>query len=599
MTQNYDLVLNGAGYMLVPPPETARTSGSGSTYRLEVTPFKPAGVRTGIRDWQAAPGGDDGTRWRSDGMVPEVSGYGTVPGVVIGPAVRQLVSIGVVMSAVCVFNGALYMASANVLYRVTLSGGAFSSLALVGTVAAGNVTALWVWNGRLYLAIAAPGTTYASTDGTTIVSASGTATGYLGFGYGRANWLCQRDVTGGLRASYDGGTTWQFWQVEGAIRSVLQTGKSVLVFHAAGIDEISGSYVDTTTGGTTTTSWNGAILPLVRTVGAGTFLDYQWAADFGGRVYTWFGGTVCTVERLTITGARLVPVAGAPRGAAIAATVAGGRLWVALSAGAYELWSYDGSRWVRHYTGSGIVPGLLASLAGIATDAEVLLLQAVAGYIEGLLTQSLAQTAYPAAVGSVTCGPWDGGKPDDAKTWTEVEIVWNLPERVAGLPSGAVLVETSVNGGATWAVAGTAAITAGTGGTIRQALSGVSGETLAVRVTWTPTANATAFRLLSVMANGWVLPATPAARRWEARVRCSDKLLRRDGTVDSRTGEAMRAALLALAGTGAPVPYQDLDYDANPVTTTVRVVTLAESARRGDGTHFWESDVALTLEAIT
>jgi len=602
VTQNYDVMLNGAGYMLVPPPETGRTSGAGSNYRLDVVPFKPTGVRTGIRDWLLPLSPHDETRWRADGMVPELSGYGVAHGLVIGPALRGAFTTGAFTLA-CLYNGALYLVAGANLYRLTLTAGAVTGVTLIGA-AAGAITGMWVWNARLYLALAAAATSYASTDGVTMVTAPGTAVGLMGFGYGRANWLIQRAAPNGLQASYDGGATWLYWTVEGIIRAVLQTGKSVLIFHTAGIEEINGSFVDSVVAGSTTTTWNGSILPLVRTVGAGAASDYVWAVDYGGYVYTWFAGTVCRVERSTITGGRVVPLPGAPRGLVLAAggvntaVVAAGRLWVIVVVpGFYELWSFDGARWVRHQSSATVQALLVASVAGIASDADVLLLLNGGGNVYALLTQATGHTVYPTAVGNVVCGPWDAGKPDNVKTWTECEIVWQVPDR-AVTPSGAVLIETSVNGGVSWAVAGTTALTLGTGGTIRQALAGVSGETLSVRVTWTPTANATGFRLASVYANGWELPAAPVVKRWGLRLRCSDKLLNRLGNVDARTGEAMRAALIGLASSGAPVVYQDLDYDANVVNQTVRVVAVEEAVRRGDGTHFWESEMAVTLEAI-
>jgi len=340
VTQNYDVMLNGAGYMLVPPPETGRTSGAGSNYRLDVVPFKPTGVRTGIRDWLAPLTAHDETRWRSDGMVPELSGYGTAQGLVIGLAMRGVFAAGV-LTLGCIYNGALYVAIAANLYRVTLTAGAVTGMTLVGSIG-GTITGMWVWSARLYLAAASPATTYYSTDGVTLPAAPGTATGAFGFGYGRANWLIQRDTVASMRASYDGGATWFFFQVEGSIRSVLQTGKSVLVFHAAGIDEINGSFVDSVVAGSTTTTFQGSVLPLVRTVGAGAANDYLWVCDFGGHVFTWFVGTVCVVERSTITGGRVVPVLGAPRGAPLAAVAAAGRLWVTLMAGsACELRRHD------------------------------------------------------------------------------------------------------------------------------------------------------------------------------------------------------------------------------------------------------------------
>ena len=456
---------------------------------------------------------------------------------------------------------------------------------------------MFVSTGRLYLALAAPATSYASTDGVTITAASGTQTGTQGFGYANGTWLVIRTSANTLAGSIDGGATWTYLQTEGAIRTALATGRTALIFHAAGVDELTGQWVTATSGGTTTTTWNGTLAPLLRAAGAGAAGDFLWAVDYGGHVYLWHNGTVRLLDRSSITGGRLTDVDG-PRGTGVAATVAAGRLWVAVVTSQYELWSYDGARWVRHMAGGAVTVALLTSVAGIATDADVLLFQAATGYAQALLTQAVGHTAYPASTGAVTCGPWDAGRPDSAKTWTEVEVIWNVPDR-AGAPSGTLLIETSVNGGASYTSAGTTAISGGTGGTIRATLTGVSGETLTVRVTWTPSANGVGFRLLAVYANGWELPAAPAAKRWALRLRCSDKLLRRDGSVDSRTGEAMRAALVGLAATGAPVIYADLDYDANPVSQTVRVIEAEESARRGDGTHFWESEIAVTLEAIT
>jgi len=594
MTQNFDVTLAGNGYMLVPPPE--RPGVAGASYRLTVTPFKPAGVRTGIRDWAAALNDTDGTRWRADGMLPELSGYGTVQGLVLGPAVRATPAYTNVFTAAAVFNGALYLATGNYLFKLTLDAGLHVlSTATVGTTA-GNITGMFVSTGRLYLALASPATSYASTDGTTITAAPGTQTGTQGFGYANGTWLVSRTSANTLAGSIDGGATWTYLQTEGAIRCTLATGRTALIFHAAGVDELTGQWVTSTSGGTTTTAFTGTLAPLVRATGAGAFADFLWAVDYGGHVYVWHNGTVRLLDRSSITGGRLTDVKG-PRGTGVAAVVAAGRLWVAVVTTQYELWSYDGARWVRHLNGGAVTIGLLASVAGLATDADVLIFQTTLGYAQSLLTSAVGHTAYPASTGVVVCGPWDAGRPDSAKTWTEVEVVWNVPDR-AGAPSGGLLVETSTNGGASYTSAGTTPILGTSGGTIRAPLTGVSGETLTVRVTWTPSANGTGFRLLALHANGWELPAAPAVKRWTLRVRCSDLLLNRAGNVDARTGEAMRAALVGLAATGTPIAYADLDYDANPATQTVRVIEAEESARRGDGTHFWESEIAVTLEAI-
>lgn len=44
--------------------------------------------------------------------------------------------------------------------------------------------------------------------------------------------------------------------------------------------------------------------------------------------------------------------------------------------------------------------------------------------------------------------------------------------------------------------------------------------------------------------------------------------------------------------------FQDIDADLAATTRTVRVLELKETERKGDGTHFLESNIALTLAAI-
>lgn len=316
MTQNFDVTLAGNGYMLVPPPE--RPGVAGASYRLTVTPFKPAGVRTGIRDWAAALNDTDGTRWRADGMLPELSGYGTVQGLVLGPAVRATPAYTNVFTAAAVFNGALYLATGNYLFKLTLDAGLHVlSTATVGTTA-GNITGMFVSTGRLYLALASPATSYASTDGTTITAAPGTQTGTQGFGYANGTWLVSRTSANTLAGSIDGGATWTYLQTEGAIRCTLATGRTALIFHAAGVDELTGQWVTSTSGGTTTTAFTGTLAPLVRATGAGAFADFLWAVDYGGHVYVWHNGTVRLLDRSSITGGRLTDVKG-PRGTGVAA----------------------------------------------------------------------------------------------------------------------------------------------------------------------------------------------------------------------------------------------------------------------------------------
>ncbi len=83
------------------------------------------------------------------------------------------------------------------------------------------------------------------------------------------------------------------------------------------------------------------------------------------------------------------------------------------------------------------------------------------------------------------------------------------------------------------------------------------------------------------------------------KLKVTDKLVKRDGSVDARSGETMLQALRSLAQSGRPVTFQDIDADLATMTHTIRVLELKETERKGDGTHFLESHVALTFAAIT
>ena len=117
-------------------------------------------------------------------------------------------------------------------------------------------------------------------------------------------------------------------------------------------------------------------------------------------------------------------------------------------------------------------------------------------------------------------------------------------------------------------------------------------------MTWTPTSAYAAFQIDGIWASGWTIADAPHRETWTMKLKVTDKLITRDGSVDARSGETMLQALRSLAQTGRTATFHDLDDDLSPTTRTVRVAELKETERKGDGTHFLESQVALTLIAI-
>jgi len=164
-----------------------------------------------------------------------------------------------------------------------------------------------------------------------------------------------------------------------------------------------------------------------------------------------------------------------------------------------------------------------------------------------------------------------------------------------------LLIETSVDDGVTWAAQATVTVVAGATSrqeTITLGTAGLAAQRLLIRVTWTPASAYAAFQIDGIWASGWTVADGPHRETWTMKLKVTDKLVKRDGSVDARSGEMMLQALRSLAQTGRTVTFQDIDNDLAPMTRTVRVIELKETARKGDGAHFLEAQVALTLAAI-
>jgi len=126
---------------------------------------------------------------------------------------------------------------------------------------------------------------------------------------------------------------------------------------------------------------------------------------------------------------------------------------------------------------------------------------------------------------------------------------------------------------------------------------GVDAARLTVRVTWTPASAFAPLEILGVWADGARVRDLPRLETWVLDVRCTDRLIIRDGSEDQRTGQQMLQTLRALARSGAVISYRDIDYDLAARTVNVRPLGIEERTRKGDGVHFTESVVRLTLAA--
>ena len=604
MPQTHDFMLDGAGYMLVP-----------GSYGYEVQGAAAQVVRAGVPSFAQAYGrGDlaptvidrDAARWTTVGMQPVQPGVGVEPGRLIlaaGEIVQTLGGIGLfdANSQAIIYAGEIYFSIGALLYKVTRAGGNYSGFSFIGA-AAGVVTSMAVINNLLFMATT--GASMSNYAGSGAIANSPAVQAQVIWQYAQGIWRSKGNDPTTISGSIDGGATWTQWQLDSAVRAVVlwhgrATGGGVMLIATNFmLWELAGQWSGSPT------AFTGTVSPIYTGLGGGNTDDFKWLVMYQGRAYTWYAGTVQRWD-----GSRMELVAGAPRGTTQGACVAGGLLCVSTldpATGYVSIGCYDGVRWFTLARGNTRMWANLAGTGGIIGDGTLLALNQASVMFSRWALPLIGFTATPVASGGVTVGPLDAGQGDAIKTWTQVVIDWSLAAYPSqrpppANPGGTLLVETSVDDGATWTTQGTVTVAAGATGKqeiVALGAAGIEAQRLLARVTWTPTSTYAAFQIDGVWAAGWIIADAPHRETWRIVVKVSDKLVRRDGSVDARSGETMLRALRALAQTGRTAAFQDIDTDLAPATRTVRVQQLTEQERKGDGIHFLESRVTLTLVAV-
>lgn len=606
MPQSHDISLDGAGYMLLPGTYAYRAAGAAAApVRAGVPSFAQAYARAANAP---AVVDRDEARWVATGMRPLPLGLGNEPGRLVLTAGEIAATLGGVNpfdanSQAIIYGGEVYFAQAQFLYKVTRSGGNWSGIAFVGT-AAGIITSMAVINNLLYMACAPPATTMSNYAGSGAIANTPAAQAGVIWQYAQGIWRSKGNDPTVISGSIDGGATWTQWQLDSAVRAVCpwrgrSTGGGVLLIATQNmLWELTGQWTGSPA------AFSGTVSPVLSDLGAGGADDFKWLAPFEGRVYTWHAGTVYRWD-----GGRLEPVPGAPRGTAQGGCVAGGTLCVSVqdpATGYTTLACYDGLRWFTLARGTTRVWTNLAGTGGVIGDGHLLAFASGSAVLSRWSLPVAGFASSPAASGNVTVGPLDAGAGDAAKTWTAIVVDWSLAQYPSqrpppANPGGALLIETSADDGQTWTAQGTVTVAANATGkqeTVTLGTAGVVAHRLMARVTWTPASAYAAFQIDGIWAEGWQIAAAPHRETWTMKLRITDKLIKRDGSVDPRSGETMLAALRSLAQSGRAVAFRDLDDDLAPATRTVRIAELTETARKGDGTHFLETQIALTLTAV-
>ncbi|HEU0113118.1 MAG TPA: hypothetical protein VFQ80_00490 [Thermomicrobiales bacterium] len=325
---------------------------------------------------------------------------------------------------------------------------------------------------------------------------------------------------------------------------------------------------------------------------------------FAGRLWTWVGNRIVSWDGTANgrwVGERLEGQT------CLGATVAGGFLVLTLIArnGNRETWATDGDGWWLIETAASVQAERIspANLAGCGGWDVAVFRNGSATYARYRLEyRAPSAHTYPAAgAAQWTSSLLDAGQREVSKTWRRAGAGFAWPEgRGDDASADAVdlFLDYSLDGGATWAQAATATVTGG--GTRLADLEGAlpagsRSRWLQIRVRWDGVAD-WAPTLSGVWADWSVLPAGAARRRWELTIRCGDRLVRRDGAVETQTGRQLAADLWAAWDAGALLDFRDIDADAADVAYAVRIVAIRETAARpADAGRWGESEVALTL----
>ncbi len=338
--------------------------------------------------------------------------------------------------------------------------------------------------------------------------------------------------------------------------------------------------------------------------------DYLFLVSYRGRLYTWLTGRVMEFNPNTGNNRQgwvPTPIEGR---ACHGGVVAGGWLIVCMTSlqGAYQVWGFDGSGWwlLRHVTSSARC--WPAWLGGCGTYDLLAFRDGSSSVTYDLyrLTNKGSTTPELRDSGEYRTSLLDAGAPDSLKAWRKVGATFAAPEirgNTSSTDAVTVTLSYSIDGGMSWIQVATQTVN---DPYLLRVLT-LEGEVasaaavsrfLQLRVQWSSVLD-WAPVLTAVWAEYELLGAPARRRRWQFSVRAKDQAVRRDGTVDPRSGRQQIADLWAAWQGAETVPFKDVDYDADAVTRQVRIIGIREEVPKPSDAGRWgESVLTLTLVEV-
>jgi len=326
--------------------------------------------------------------------------------------------------------------------------------------------------------------------------------------------------------------------------------------------------------------------------------DFDWAVVHFGRLWTWAGKEIIyydtTKDTFQGTGVRGLSTLGA-------ATVGSWLVAAIVSAitGNVELWAYDGRGWwlLDEQTSAGTLYSYPVSIFGACDDVDLL---AGRGSTSNQLAgwQFFPRDGAPGLRASyeLVTALMDAGERDLDKVWRRAGIELATPDDRATSDTVDVALSYSVDGGATWtAIASdtldnTSSRLVSIGGSIaarpqgrflqlKLAVSSVSD--------WCPV-------VLGLWAEHETMDLPTRRRRWKFAAVCADRVVTRDGSVDSTGGRNLASGLWDAWDDGTTLAYTDVDGGAY----TVRIAGIREQIGKTAEIELARSDVELTLVEV-
>lgn len=585
MAQAWDVELGGLGYMVAPGSYRRGMDAAGG---LGGPP-----VRQVQREWSGgarrALQAERDRFWSSLGLLPMRQGQGVGP----GPREARVAVSGLHPTARrhgAINAGRPYFSAGGGLWRPDRAGSGLypdnlGGCTQLGSTLAQSVTGLASDGGnRLFLSRAGAGFVIWTIGGAAfdtaptvpLVGCAWYAGSLWGGLFDGTTWRLVRCTS---NTTYEGSG----WPLDSAprafatVRDGLYIGTNGGLWRARG-DVAGGAFV-------------GEVAPLV--TGGAVADDFVALADYNGELYTWAADEVVRYHVTASGGAALVPT-GLRGWGCRGLAAAGGYLFASIADGptaaGVGLWAYDGTGWWclgRNLDGDHDYAWPLAS-AGYFDNGDLLSFGGGTTYLYAAQLRPRATQAGLASGGELVTSLWHGRDPDKEKSWARIGVELAWPE---GATFGActVALDYSIDGGATFAAAGSAVVSGAAARTLAFTLPpGTSGKWLALR-----------YRLSGVVDGAPTLAAlwaeyreveVPRRRRhWTFDVLAADGTVGRAGAPDARRGAAIAADLWAAWDGGGSLTFRDIDYDLAPIARTVRIVGLeetvatpAEAGRWGD-----------------